>query len=207
MKIRRRRPPGRYRKIRLLLVLCLLLYALAARLVAPLAVDVAETEIRRVALESVYEAVEEVFAQSPQALTQTIRREDGSVAAVEADPQALAALQASLSTAISQKLSRNRTAGIHLGNLTPIALLSGKGPELRLKLKPEGTAQVDISSEFSSAGINQTLHGLRLEITVQLTIHTLWYHEPQEISASILAGETLIVGDPPSGWYRMGDSS
>ena len=49
MKIRRRRPPGRHRKIRLLLVLCLLLYALAARLVAPLAVDVAETEIRRVA--------------------------------------------------------------------------------------------------------------------------------------------------------------
>lgn len=208
MRIRRRRRPSRLRrKWRLLLLLCLLIYILTAQLLSPMAVELAQTEIQRVALESVYEAVEEVIPQSQQNLTDVTQRSDGSIAAVEADPQALAVLQASLSTAISQKLSQNRTAGIRLGNLTPVALLSGKGPEIHLKLKPEGTAQVDVSSEFSSAGINQTLHCLRLDITVHLTIHALWYTEPQEISTSLVVGETLIVGEPPTGWYRMSDSS
>lgn len=137
MRIRRRRRPARRAgKWRLLLLFCLLIYILTARLLSPMAVELARTEIQRVALESVYEAVEEVISQSQQNLTEVTQRSDGSIAAVEADPQALAVLQASLGTAISQKLSQNRTAGIRLGNLTPVALLSGKGPEDHLKLKP-----------------------------------------------------------------------
>ena len=44
-----------------------------------MAVELARTEIQRVALESVYEAVEEVISQSQQNLTEVTQRSDGSM--------------------------------------------------------------------------------------------------------------------------------
>ena len=93
--------------------------------------------------------------------------------------------------------------GVPLGTLTGQPLLSGAGPRVRVKVDSVGEVTADYSNTFTSAGVNQTLHRVCLEITA--TVYLLLPGEilPVSVSSSVCVAETVIVGDTPDTYLNL----
>ena len=91
---------------------------------------------------------------------------------------------------------------VHLGAFTGIALFASSGPLVRLSLNPIGTVVVKFKSEFVSAGINQTLH--KIFIDVQTSVYVVLPTSNPKIDATseVLVTETVIVGEIPSTYLQ-----
>lgn len=66
-----------------------------------------------------------------------------------------------------------------------------------------GDLDTDLRSEFTSAGINQTLHRIYLEIKCNVVILTPFETIEQKISNQVLLAEGVIVGEIPNSYYNL----
>lgn len=96
-----------------------------------------------------------------------------------------------------------RDFSIPVGNLTGLDFLSGWGPGIRVDLLTAGAADAAFHNEFSSAGVNQTLHRIVLEVHV--TMHILLPGETVEtqVSTQVCVAETVIVGQVPETYLQL----
>jgi len=87
---------------------------------------------------------------------------------------------------------------IAIGTFTGLNFLTGKGSKVNFKLVPVGSVLVSFTSNFSSAGINQTIH--RLSIIVETTLTVVMPLESQIIKfkTECIVCENLIVGEVPN---------
>lgn len=86
---------------------------------------------------------------------------------------------------------------VHLGAFTGISIFATSGPLVRVNLTPIGTVTVSFKSEFTSAGINQTLH--KIFVNVQSSVYVVLPSANPKIDAAteVLITETVIVGKIP----------
>lgn len=92
---------------------------------------------------------------------------------------------------------------IRLGTLTGSKLLSGRGPKVNFKIVTIGNVETDLKSEFSSAGINQTLHRIYLQVKCKVIVLTPFSSIEEEITNQVLLAEAVIVGNIPSTYYNL----
>lgn len=86
---------------------------------------------------------------------------------------------------------------IALGSLSSMKLLSGKGPDIPIKVATEGNVETELRSEFSEQGINQTLHRVYLQVDCKISILTPYNSISEKVSNQILLVENVIVGNTP----------
>ncbi len=96
---------------------------------------------------------------------------------------------------------------IAMGTFTGLALLLGFGPDVAINITPIGTANCDFVSEFVSAGINQTLHKIYINVMAEVTIVTPIEEPNINIETEILVCENLIIGDVPEFYLNNGQNS
>ena len=94
--------------------------------------------------------------------------------------------------------------GIPLGSLFLPEFLAGKGPKLPVKILVIRNSEADFYSEFSEAGINQTLHQLNMEVFLDVTVLVLGSTTEFTISSHMVVAETVIVGDVPETYLQTG---
>lgn len=87
---------------------------------------------------------------------------------------------------------------IAVGTFTGLALLTGVGPDVTINVMPIGSALCDFVSFFQSAGINQTLHKLYIDVKAQVSIITPIDEPTITVKAEVLVCENLIVGEVPN---------
>ncbi len=92
---------------------------------------------------------------------------------------------------------------IRLGTLTGSKFLSGRGPKVNFKIATIGNVETDLKSEFSSAGINQTLHRIYLQVKCKVIVLTPFSSIEEEIINQVLLAEAVIVGDIPNTYYNL----
>ena len=93
--------------------------------------------------------------------------------------------------------------GIRLGSFIGSRILSGVGPIIPIKLSTVGNVQTDLRSEFKSAGINQTIHRIYLQIDCEINILTPYNTISESISNQVLIAENIIVGKIPEAYYNL----
>lgn len=93
---------------------------------------------------------------------------------------------------------------VAVGTFTGISLLMGFGPSLKLKILPIGSANCDFVSHFISAGINQTLHKIYIDVYAEIEIITPLDDPLVVVKAEILVCENLIVGKVPDTYVTFG---
>lgn len=93
--------------------------------------------------------------------------------------------------------------GIRLGSFTGSKILSGRGPIVPIKLSTIGNIETDLRSEFKSAGINQTIHRIYLQIDCEINILTPYNSIAESISNQVLIAENIIVGKIPENYYNL----
>lgn len=86
---------------------------------------------------------------------------------------------------------------ISLGTLSGIALLSGRGPDVKIKFTPASVVKSSFSSELQNAGINQTLYRVKIVLTADIYIVLPGQSKTVSVTAEAAVAESVIVGDVP----------
>lgn len=74
---------------------------------------------------------------------------------------------------------------------------------MKIQISPVGTVETDLRSEFSSQGINQTLHRVYLDVKCKVNILTPFKDIEKEIVNQVLLVENIIVGRIPETYYNL----
>lgn len=94
--------------------------------------------------------------------------------------------------------------GIPLGSLFLPEFLSGKGPAIPVHILSIRNSDATFSSNFTQAGINQTLHQLTMEVSVDVAVLVLAQTGSFTITSQVVVAETVIVGDVPETFLQTG---
>lgn len=133
------------------------------------------------------------------------RREDGDINGIEINTTAVNLLKSSMSKAISEIVSRESfyNIDIHIGTLLGSEYTSGLGPKINFKFQIAPTSVVNFKSHFQSAGINQTLHRIIIEIKMSASVLLAGYTDSFSVSTSAIAAQTVIVGAVPENFTNV----
>lgn len=94
--------------------------------------------------------------------------------------------------------------GIPLGSLILPEFLSGKGPSIPVHILSIRNSEASFSSHFEQAGINQTLHQLVMEVSVDVAVLVLGETAGFNVTSEVVVAETVIVGDVPDTFIQTG---
>ena len=94
--------------------------------------------------------------------------------------------------------------GIPLGDLILPELMSNRGPEIQIHILSIRNSDASFGSDFTQAGINQTLHQLTMEVLVDVAILVFGQTRIFTVSAQVVVAETIIVGEVPDTLFQTG---
>lgn len=96
--------------------------------------------------------------------------------------------------------------GIPLGSLFLPELFSGKGPAIPVHILSIRNSDASFDSSFSQAGINQTLHRLNMEVSIDVAVLVLGETSSFTVTSEVVVAETIIVGQVPNTYLQTGGS-
>lgn len=94
--------------------------------------------------------------------------------------------------------------GISLGNLLLPEILAGKGPEIPVHILSIRNSDASFHSDFSEAGINQTMQKLTMDISVDVAVLVLGETNYFTVASQVVVAETVIVGQVPDTLFQTG---
>ena len=93
---------------------------------------------------------------------------------------------------------------IPIGSLMLPEFFSGKGPGIPVHILAIRNSDASFESQFTEAGINQTLQQLTMHVLVDVSVLALGQTESFTVSSQVVVAETIIVGDVPDTFLRTG---
>lgn len=183
--------------ILIIIVLLLLYYYLR---ILPIIYSIAEEKTRMKVSESIDEMADmELNNITYQDLVTLGYNETGYVSIVRVNSVLADMLARNITSRVRKEMSTYEDDGvdISLGALTGVTALSGVGPKFKLYITNLGVVDADFSSEFISAGINQTIHRLYMQVMVDMNIVLPGNVRKITNSSEIIIAESIIVGEVP----------
>lgn len=210
-KSKARCPMSRWKKI-LRAVLCLALLLAALFLVLEknleeVILNMARARAEAMAVEYINEAVEDsAGGQISYSEMITVRTDSqGRVTTLEANAARMNQLAAQTALRAQARLesAEAQSVSIPLGAALGVPFLSALGPYVHVRIVPVSAVSAAFSTEFESAGINQTRHKiyLSLKTTVRLVIPS--GAKQVSLESQVLVAESIIVGDVPSSYVNV----
>ena len=174
----------------------------------PYVADLAEMEGKRLGADAITRAVVRVFSREKPEYADVVSvtyGADGRVVSLRADAAKLNALRLAVGDAVADELGEKPASSVKvsLGSLAG-ELFSGRGISVGVKLDTVGTVDVDFESEFVSAGINQTLHRIKMNVVVSFTILVATYRVDTKSTCAFDLAETVVVGSVPENYTDIG---
>ena len=133
-------------------------------------------------------------------LVQVERGTDGMITAITTDMAAMNRLRGTLVEVMLEQVSAIDEAAISIpiGSLIDSELVWGRGPVVRIKSFTVGTVSAEFRSDFTSAGVNQTLHKIWLDLSIPTVILLPGVRIDVDVDTMLCVAETVIVGSVPS---------
>lgn len=134
------------------------------------------------------------------------RDERGVITALTTDMAQMNLLRAELTSAILEALEEVNISNIQvpLGSLFDLEPLWAKGPALKARAMTVGTVRAEFDSQLTSAGVNQTLHRIWMEINVPMTLLLPGGEVETALHTRLCVAETVIVGQVPDTYLHLG---
>ena len=131
---------------------------------------------------------------------------DGRITALKTNMSEVNRLKTDILNIINDEILALDTSdiGIPLGSLILPELLSGKGPVIPVRILSIRNSDAVFASDFSQAGINQTLHQLTMEVSVDVAVLVLAKTESFTVTSEVVVAETVIVGQVPQTYLQTG---
>jgi sporulation protein YunB len=193
----------------LLLAAALLLTLLDLRL-KRVVVDIATQQARMSATRSINTAMTSVMEDGGLTYNDIVRvNQDaaGGISSLQANMALINALKLAATERIMEEAGKdeNQRVTVPLGTLSGIQLAAGLGPDVTVRLLPSGYVQTRIYNQFTSAGINQTMHRIMLEASIQFLVVIPGGALRAESTTEYCVAETVIVGQVPELYAGLGE--
>lgn len=130
---------------------------------------------------------------------------DGIISSVVCNTAMINAISSRLTAEINNSLCSisDTSYKVRTGTLTGNAWLNGKGINVPFRLSHIGYPEISYTSEFESAGINQTKHRIVMHITVNVNTVVFPYKEVNEYKYDFIVSEIIIVGKVPDSYTNI----
>lgn len=134
------------------------------------------------------------------------RDERGAITALTTDMARMNLLRAELTATILNTLKEVDVSNIQvpLGSLFNLEPTWAQGPALKARAMTVGTVQTEFESQFTSAGVNQTLHRIWMEVSVPMTLLLPGEEVETTLHTKLCVAETVIVGQVPDTYLQLG---
>ena len=166
----------------------------------PTILDIAQVQVKAQTTQAVNEAVLSVLQGVDYTDFVTVEKNSqNEVVLITANSNSVNQLARNASIVTQGKINTlfQQAISIPLGTLSGIPLLSQLGPDVNIVIDPVGTVQCSFVSHFETAGINQTLHRIYLNVSSTVDVIIPSSHQVVQIDTPILVCETVIVGKVP----------
>lgn len=131
---------------------------------------------------------------------------DGKITALKTNMSEVNRLKTSILNIINDEILAMDTTdlGIPLGSLVFPEFLSGRGPQIPVRIISISNSDAAFESHFTEAGINQTLQKITMDVSVDVTILVLGRTESFTVTSEVVVAETIIVGQVPDTFLQTG---
>ena len=134
---------------------------------------------------------------------------NGCVTAIRTNMEEMNRLKTGVLMQIDRRLSNlsMEHMGLPVGSILFPDIFSGKGPEIPMAVLAVRTTDASFRSDFTDAGINQTLHSIWIDIQVNITVMAWTGTWEVTVDSSVIAAQTVIVGTVPTTYFGMEDTT
>lgn len=132
-------------------------------------------------------------------ICQITKSESGDIISLTTNTNAIKNIELSLTKLIIKNIEKSHLEdlGIPIGNLTKTYILSGRGPEIPIKILTPSSPDIHIESQFESSGINQSKHKIIIHTDINIQIILPYETISKKVTHESLLSETIIVGKVP----------
>ena len=201
------------RRIIVLLVLVLTVFTLAFFYLRSRYRDVirelAETQVKNTTSDLTNDAIAKQIADGVVQYDRIVYFEkdlDGRITALKTNIGEVNRLKTDILNIINDEILAldNSDIGIPLGSLFLPELLSGRGPAIPVHILSIRNSDATFQSNFTQAGINQTLHQVTMEVSIDVSVLVLGQTASFTLESQVVVAETVIVGQVPNTFLQTG---
>ena len=162
-------------------------------------------------LNSANEAVIKILEENNVTYSDIARlslNDNGYVSSLEIDVYEINNLKSRISNETARIIEEKEyfEVSIPIGTFLGNTYTAGFGPKVRFKMQLTTTAFVDFSHEFRSAGINQVLHIINVDMNIGGSLIIAGFNRGINVKTSAIAAQTVIVGATPDAFTNVIES-
>ena len=177
--------------------------------IKPTIIAMSEAKVEYIAVLAMNNAVSQILGGNIKYtdLTDVLTDKNGKITMIQYNTILINTLARETSNLAQNEIRSLGTEGISvpLGSVTKSKLLSGRGPDIDVKIIPVGSVSTDFTDEFRQAGINQTRHRIFLSLKTQVRIVVPLGSNVVNVSTKVPIADTIIVGDVPDSYVNVAD--
>ena len=171
--------------------------------------ELAETQVKNTTSDLTNDAIAKQIADGIIQYDRIVYFEkdlDGRITALKTNMSEVNRLKTDILNIINDEILALDTSdiGVPLGSLILPELLSGKGPAIPVHILSIRNSDATFLSNFTQAGINQTLHQLTMVVSVDVTVLVLGQTGSFTVTSEVVVAETVIVGAVPNTFLQTG---
>lgn len=206
MRRRLRRILGRFF---LLILLLLFVFGLFRNKYHSAIRNLAETQVMNATSDLINDAIDQQMENGNIQYDRIVYFEkdlNGRITALKTNMSEVNRLKTSILNLINDEILALDTSelGIPVGSLILPEFLSGRGPAIPVRVLTIRNSDASFRSDFTEAGINQTLQQLTMEISVDVAVLILGRTDSFTVSSQVVVAETIIVGQVPETFLHTG---
>ena len=193
----------------ILLIILLSLFLLVRNKYRLIIQDLAETQVKNTTSDLTNDAIAKQIAEGTIQYDRMVYFEknlDGQITALKTNMSEVNRLKTDVLNIINDEILAldSSDIGIPLGSLIFPEFLSGRGPAIPVHILSIRNSDANFVSHFSQAGINQTLHQLTMDVSVDVAVLVLGRTNSFTINSEVVVAETVIVGEVPQTFLQTG---
>lgn len=171
--------------------------------------DLAETQVKNATSDLTNDAIAKQIADGVVQYDRIVYFEkdlDGRITALKTNIGEVNRLKTDILNIINDEILAldNSDIGIPMGSLFLPELLSGRGPVIPVHILSIRNSDANFHSNFTQAGINQTLHQVTMQVSVDVAVLVLGETASFTMVSEVVVAETVIVGDVPNTFLQTG---
>ncbi len=171
--------------------------------------ELAKTQVTNATSDLINDAVAQQIAQDNIAYDRIVYFEkdlNGKITALKTNIGEVNKLKTDTLNIINDEILAidSSAIGIPLGSMILPEFLSGRGPQIPVEVLTIRNSDATFSSDFTHAGINQTMHQLHMTVLVDVAVLVLGSTVSFSVEADVVVAETIIVGDVPDTFLQTG---
>jgi sporulation protein YunB len=202
-----------FRRLKLILFLLLIFFTISffwlRHTYRDVVRDLAQTQVKNTTSDLTNDAIAKQIADGVVQYDRIVYFEkdlDGRITALKTNIGEVNRLKTDILNIINDEILAldHSDIGIPLGSLFLPEILSGRGPVIPVHILSIRNSDANFVSHFSQAGINQTLHQVNMEVSIDVSVLVLGQTTSFTLESQVVVAETVIVGQVPNTFLQTG---